>query len=157
VSATVTGFSPEVRDGILDRDQNLCAMAGTPGCRGGQATEANHRLNRGMGGTDDVVISSDPANGCAVEHDCNWRLEHSDQFAEEGRRRGVKVILGSRPEDVPYWSGTFRQWTVLRPAGDGRASGMFLTGDTDSARDARDGVVCGSVESGFSIEWKEAA
>lgn len=151
MSATVTGFDPNTRDGIIAAQGGMCSMQGVAGCDGAPATEANHRLNRAMGGTSLEEIGSDPSNGCGTSHRCNWRLEHSSQFAEEGRRRGVKVEHPRRPSEVPMWSVFFRQWVVLR------SSGMYLTGDTDSARDAREGVISGSVESGFGIEWKEAA
>lgn len=148
----MTGFAPDVRDGILLRDGGLCAMLGTPGCRGQKADEANHRLNRGMGGTSLEAVSSHPSNGCALEHDCNWRLEHSAEFAEAGRRRGVKLEAGQDPLSVPMWSVFFRQWVAFDVAG-----GMHLTGDVDVSRDARAAVLHPGAGSGFFIEWKEAA
>jgi len=151
VSAAVTGFSPEVRDGIIAAGGGLCSMLGVDGCDGDAATEANHRLNRGMGGSSLEEVASDPSNGCGISDRCNWRLEHSAQFAEAGRRRGVKVEAGSRPAEVPLWSVFFRQWVVLR------GSGMYLTGDVDESRDARDGVIHPGAGSGFYIEWKEAS
>lgn len=125
-----TGFPPDVREGILMRDGELCAMLGTPGCPGKRADEANHRLGRGMGGSTAELVN-DPANGCATEHHCNWALEVVAEFAEEGRRRGVKLEAGADPTRVPLWSPFFRQWLVLA------RDGAHLTGVTDPTLDAR--------------------
>ena len=131
----MNGFPPEIREGIMLRDLNTCMMVGAPGCKSGPATEANHRLNRGMGGTSLAVVNS-TANGCALEHGCNWRLEQSAEFAEEGRRRGVKLEPGEDAETVitttPIWSPPFRQWLILNRAG------AHLTGVTDPTLDARE-------------------
>ncbi len=156
MSATATGFSPEVRDGILAREALGCGMEGADGCPGRTqaATDAGHRLNRGIGG-DARSIVNDAANGSGQHNRCNFRLEHDAAFAEEGRRRGVKVDHSGDDEALilgtPMWSPYWGQWLVLR------RSGAFLTGDTDAARDARTGVVTGSEESVFEIEWKESA
>jgi len=125
-----TGSPPEIRAAILLRDGELCAMQGTPGCHGHRADEANHRLNRGTGGSTDPIINT-PSNGCALEHGCNWRLEQVAEFAEEGRRRGVKLTHGDDPTRVPMWSPFFRQWVVLA------LDGLHLTGVTDPNLDAR--------------------
>lgn len=125
-----TGFPPDVRLGILMRDGDMCAMQGAPGCPGHRADEANHRLNRGMGGTSSALINS-PPNGCAIEHHCNWALEAVPEFAEEARRRGVKLEQGADPLTTPLWSPFFRQWIMLAD------DGAHLTGITDPTLDAR--------------------
>jgi hypothetical protein len=127
-----TGFPPDVLAGILIRDGNICAMIGATGCRGHVADEGQHRLNRGSGGSSAPYINS-PANGCAIEHGCNWRLEAVAEFAEEGRRRGVKLEQGADPHTIPLWSPFYRQWMTFDI--DGSA---LLTGITDLAFDARD-------------------
>ena len=53
------------------------------------------------------------------------------EFAEEGRRRGVKLEAGADPTRVPIWSPFFRQWLVLA------RDGAHLTGVTDPTLDAR--------------------
>lgn len=126
----MTGFDPTIREAILWRDNYLCAMLGAAGCPGKRATEANHRLNRGMGGSSAPLIN-DPVNGCAAEHHCNWALEAVPEFAEEARRRGVKLEQGSDPLRVPMWSPFFRQWVLLLE------DGMHLTGIIDPHLDAR--------------------
>lgn len=132
------GFPPDVLKGILLRDGEQCAMLGAPGCPGHRATEGNHRLNRGQGGSTDPIID-DPANGCAIEHHCNWALEVVAEFAEEGRRRGVKLEVGADPRLVPLWSPFFQQWIRfdLDARGSLTATVAGLTGITDPDLDAR--------------------
>lgn len=129
-----TGFPPEISDAILLRDGALCAMLGADGCAGRLATEANHRLNRGAGGVHGAraAIVNSPANGCATEHRCNWALEAVPEFAEEGRRRGVKLESGADPHEIPLWSVFYRQWVRLLP------DGLHLTGIVDATLDARE-------------------
>jgi hypothetical protein len=149
-----TGFPPKTRDGILSRDGERCAMQGHPRCRGGRATEANHRLNRGQGGDPRELVNS-PANGAAAEHSCNWLLEVNADFAEEGRRRGVKLAHSGDDEaqilSTPMWSVFWSQWIVLR------ATACYLTGDRDGTGDARTARVVGSELVGFTILWNVPA
>jgi len=127
-----TGFGPDISAAIIMRDGGMCAMLGAPGCPGHQADEANHRLNRGMGGTSVALVNS-PANGCATEHHCNWALEAVPDFAEEARRRGVKLEQSADPLAVPMWSPFFRQWVRFTSE-----TVMHLTGVTDPTLDARE-------------------
>jgi len=126
-----TGFPPDVLAGILIRDGNMCAMLGAPGCPGHVADEVNHRLNRGIGGSSAPHINS-PANGCAIEHHCNWALEAVAEFAQEGRRRGVKLEQGADPHTTPMLSPFYRQWVTF-----GIEGSMTLTGVEDPNLDAR--------------------
>lgn len=124
--STGTGFTPEQKAGILMREGGICAMSGAnPNCRR-QATEANHRLNRGSGGTADRGTGRNGTdNGCALCFVCNGDIEHVPELAEIARHRGVKLIEGDRPHLVAFWCIFFGQWTQL--IGDD----MLLLGLTD--------------------------
>lgn len=132
--AAQTGFPPEIREGILIRDLGICAMLGAPGCDGRRGDVADHRLGRGTGGTSLVVVNS-TANGCALSWACNTRKETHADFAEEARRRGVKIEPGADAETAifgtPLWSVAFGQWLTLDRAG------AHLTGIQDATLDAR--------------------
>lgn len=123
-----TGFSPAEKGYILIRDGGMCAMFGAPGCDGDRADEVNHRLNRKAGGS---RLRNGMGNGVSIASLCNGHLESDAEFAEEGRRRGVKLVEGQDPEQVPVWSPFFRQWVLLT---DGA---LDFTGITDPTLDAR--------------------
>lgn len=100
----MTGFSREQKRIIIWRDGGKCTMCGAP------ADEANHRLNRGMGGRPSLNILE---NGCAICHACNGRIESDAEYAERARRRGVKLTDGQDPRaeswlspfyGIPVWS-----------------------------------------------------
>lgn len=121
-------FSTVEHAAILLRDGGICVMSGADDCPGGEATEVNHRRNRGMGGGGDSSL----ANGVAIEAACNGLLEADADFAAEGLRRGAKLLPGDDPERVPVWSPFFGQWVFL-------GASLRLSGDRDARRSARDG------------------
>lgn len=99
---TPTGFTSAQKAVILWRDGGLCCMCG------GWADEANHRLNRGMGGR---LSLNHYANGCAICHDCNGRIESDPEYAELARQRGVKLREGDDPRLIG-WLSPFYRMTV---------------------------------------------
>lgn len=84
----MTGFSRKDVEFILDRDGGVCLMWGSNPFCAYYADTANHRINRGQGGSKRLNVR---VNGCAICARCNGLIEHSSTLAEEARRRGVKV------------------------------------------------------------------
>lgn len=81
----------KIRDLVLERDQYRCVING-PGCTV-TATVADHRVNRGHGGSS---VLNDPANlvsSCVI---CNSEKEnaHGERLVEL-KRRGVRVVPDS--------------------------------------------------------------
>lgn len=114
-----TGFTPEQVAAILMRELNTCAMSGFIPRDGRdrcikRATEANHRANRGGGGQ---VAANVVENGCALCHACNWLIEAVAEYAEEARRRGVKLRTVRDASEVPLWLPAFRMWARLSADG----------------------------------------
>jgi hypothetical protein len=104
--ARVTGFTPAQVAGCLMRDGEMCALANIlPDCTG-RASTANHRLNRGAGGS---KLRNGLANACAICDHCNYLIEHDGSAAHEARQRGVKLREGDDPATVPMWSPFYRQ------------------------------------------------
>lgn len=90
-----TGFTTEQVRTIMFRDGHKCAMCGR------RAEVANHRANRGAGG---FKAANTMANGCALCHQCNGRIESDADYAAEARRRGVKISKHDDPRTVRYLS-----------------------------------------------------
>jgi hypothetical protein len=117
-----TGFGHQLIAAILLRDGAICGMYGTnPNCRR-HATTANHRLNRGAGGS---KLRNGMSNGCAICDICNNAIEDDAELAEIARHRGVKLTEGDNPSLVPMWSTFFLMWVILHD------DEMLLTGLTD--------------------------
>lgn len=109
-----TGFTPEQKAATLIRDGNLCAMIGAdPRCQR-RATTANHRLNRGAGGTADRGHGRNGmGNACAICDWCNGQIEDDPVLAAIARHRGVKLRDGATPALEPLWSPFFAQWVQI--------------------------------------------
>ena len=78
----------KIRDLVLKRDHFRCVING-PGCQG-VATVADHRANRGAGGS---KILNDPANlvaACWIDN--GWKEDSTGALRLELVRRGVRVI-----------------------------------------------------------------
>lgn len=112
----MTGFTPEQKSIILERDGHQCPMCG------GRANEANHRANRGAGGYKAGNVLS---NGCAICSLCNGRIESDPRYAELARDRGVKLSRYDDPRQEPYlhpmlkikvWLADDGTYTLERPA-----------------------------------------
>lgn len=106
---TATGFTREQKQIILWRDGDLCCM-----CRQ-RATEANHRANRGAGGS---KYRNTLPNGCALCTICNGRIESDAEYAAEARRRGVKLDSWDDPEAEPWLSPLYQLPVWSLPNGD---------------------------------------
>lgn len=104
-----TGFTPADVQAILIRDGHMCAM----GC-GRRARTANHRANRGAGGH---RASNRIANGCAICHVCNDRIESDAIAARKARELGVKISRHDDPELVLFYSQMFGQYVHLTDDG----------------------------------------
>jgi len=118
-----TGFTPLQVEAIKLRDGGMCAMRGTHDRCTGVADTANHRLNRGAGGSQQ---RNGLSNGCGICNICNGLIEHDSELADIARRRGIKLREGiTTPTEVPIWSPFFRQWCVLTD------DDLRLTGETD--------------------------
>lgn len=110
-----TGFPPEMVANIILRDGGICQMCGAP------AQTANHRSNRGAGGTLTVkdairrarATLNRMANGCALCNACNGAIEDDGPLADQARQLGIKLNRDDIPEDVPMWSRFFRRWVWL--------------------------------------------
>lgn len=105
----MSGFTPDQKRIIIWRDGELCCMCGH------RAEEANHRINRGMGGRPSLNVLS---NGCALCHECNGRIESDAEYAAIARQRGVKLDDGADPRAVPYLSPFYRLPVYPRDDGD---------------------------------------
>ena len=117
-----TGFTSDQSAAILLRDGGICAMTGIHEQCTGRADVANHRLNRGAGGS---KLRNGLSNGCAICHTCNGLIEADARLAEIARARGVKLRQGEEPADCPIWSPFFHQWVMLSD------NALTLTGDND--------------------------
>lgn len=104
-----TGFTPADVQAIMIRDGHMCAM----GC-GRRAQTANHRANRGSGGHRG---SNRIANGVAICHDDNFRIEYDAVAARKARELGVKLSRYDDPETVPFFSPLFGVWVHLSDDG----------------------------------------
>ena len=105
-----TGFTPAQVAAVLLRDGGMCALTGRhPDCNG-RADTANHRLNRGAGGS---KLRNGMGNACAICHHCNGLIEQNAEYAALARDLGVKLTQGDEPEQIPIWSPFFRQWVQL--------------------------------------------
>lgn len=126
-----TGFTPDQVKWVLLRDGDLCAMSNhpdNPGCWG-KATTANHRLNRGAGGS---LLRNGMGNANAICNYCNGRIEDSAPLGNLARHLGVKLRQGDNPERILIWSPFFRQWVNVTDAA------LYLTGETNrNVRPAR--------------------
>ena len=119
-----TGFTPAQVAATLLRDGGMCALSGQhPSCTG-RADTANHRLNRGRGGS---KLRNGMANACAICHHCNGLIEQDAEYATLARHLGVKLREGDTPEQIPLWSPFFRQWVRVDD------NALRLTGDTDAS------------------------
>lgn len=105
----MAGFTTEQRAVIIWRDGGRCCMCG------GVATEANHRINRGMGGRRSLNVY---ANGCALCHDCNRRIEADADYRAIAIERGVKLLDGQDPAAEPWLSPFYRMHVWSLPNGD---------------------------------------
>jgi hypothetical protein len=84
----VTGFTKKQTNQILERDGGVCLMWNTNPWCAYEAEVANHRINRGAGGSKGLNAI---VNGCAICSSCNGLIEHDPGLAEVARERGVKV------------------------------------------------------------------
>ena len=108
-----TGPSRAVKDLVLDRDRNRCVICG----QGGDWLDplvANHRVNRGIGGSTAPWINL-PSNLVTVHASENLLLE--DEACELFYANGWKVRRGTvLPADVPVLYPDGRRW-LLRDDG----------------------------------------
>ncbi len=93
----MTGFTPAVRDLILDRQHNACARCCrwlVPGY-----TQVHHRRARQIGGSRRAETNL-PANGLALcDRDHDW----IESNRRESYRLGYLVHSYQRPCEVPVW------------------------------------------------------
>lgn len=107
------GFTPDQVAAVLVRDGSICAMWGSiTGCRR-QATTANHRRNRQMGGSQ---LRNGMSNACAICDFCNDAIERDASDAAEARALGVKLEEGDIPSRTLMFSPFFSQWVQLTDA-----------------------------------------
>lgn len=100
-----------VRQAVYVRDGHQCIVA-TPECFGGLTLQ--HRVNRGMGGSDRLDTVENLLTMCAGH---NTRLEADAPFAEVGRRLGWKLESWENPLEVAVFSAV-GGWRLL--TGDGK-------------------------------------
>lgn len=110
-----SGFPPVVRQTILDRDRYACVRCGAHIDTGSHGYSLQHRIARGMGGTDDPAINR-PANGIVLcgsaTTGCHGRVE---SMAVEAARNGWAVEGWADPTSVPV--KTPAGWVLLNDRG----------------------------------------
>ena len=84
----MTGFTKKQTAEILERDGGVCLMWGSNPICAYYADSANHRINRGAGGSKGLNVL---VNGCAICSACNGLIESDSTLANVARDRGVKV------------------------------------------------------------------
>lgn len=84
----MTGFTKTQVSAVLKRDGGVCLMWGSNPFCGYRADTANHRINRGAGGSKGLNAL---VNACAICSECNGLIEHDPRLAQVARDRGVKV------------------------------------------------------------------
>jgi hypothetical protein len=99
-----TGFTPEQKAIVLFRDFKKC-----PICHE-EATEVNHRANRGSGGYKAGNVLS---NACAICSTCNGLIESDADTAILARRCGVKLFRDDIPAEIPYLHPFYKMWCLL--------------------------------------------
>jgi len=102
-------FTAEQKRIIIWRDGGMCCMCGAT------ATDANHRLNRGMGGRPSLDIIE---NGCAICFVCNSLIESDAEERARAIKLGVKLEEGDDPREKSWLSPFYgvRVWSY--PNGD---------------------------------------
>jgi hypothetical protein len=106
-----TGFTPGQKAIVLFRDFKKC-----PICHE-EATEVNHRANRGSGGYKAGNVLS---NACAICSTCNGLIESNADMAILARARGVKLFRDDIPSVVAYLHPYYNMWCLLDDIGDYR-------------------------------------
>ncbi len=103
---------------IMVRDGGMCAVCGAA------ATTANHRANRGSGGSRTL---NRPSNGVAICELCNGLIEDDTPQRKLAIDRGIKIrrptsAPNTDPSEVLCWSPLFRMlvffgddWTIEFP------------------------------------------
>lgn len=106
--------------GVIERDEGWCLLTG-PHCLG-EATVADHRANRGMGGAKGLDVPENLVAACTV---CNgWKeTAHSLELIEL-KRRGLRVLRAatvketlSRCRNIPVIDLQGRWWFLLPDGG----------------------------------------
>lgn len=91
-----TGFSPKVRDMVLERSGGSCEC-----CRGpfDLYSALHHRRPRGAGGSRDPLVSS-AANALAL---CGRCHAHAESHRDLARQQGLLVSQWADPAEVPVF------------------------------------------------------
>lgn len=84
----MTGFTRKQTAAVLERDGGICLMWGSNPYCAYSADVANHRVNRGAGGSKGLNVL---VNACALCSSCNGLIESDAGLALVARDRGVKV------------------------------------------------------------------
>lgn len=84
----MTGFTRKQVAAVLERDGGICLMWGAIASCRYYADTANHRINRGAGGSKALNVL---VNACAICSVCNGLIESDSELAAVARERGVKV------------------------------------------------------------------
>lgn len=98
-----------VRQTVLARDGDRCCSCGWP-----QQLELNHRINKGMGGSNLLDYISNLVTMC---HGCNNALEADASFRDSGLRMGWKVQSWDDPHRIPVYFQYAREWRLLNDKG----------------------------------------
>ena len=107
----MTGFSKQVRDRILERNQGMCEVCGLAAPQ-----QIHHRRPRGAGGTKRPE-SNQAANGLAACQECHAMVESNRIHALD---RGWLVPQNLAPDGVPVvfhgdWALLCNDGAVFRP------------------------------------------
>lgn len=95
------------RASLFMRDQYRCLHCGT-----GDQLSAQHRINRGAGGSRDPRVHA-PSNLLTLCWPINAQLESDATLAELGRRYGWKLTRDQDPLAVPVWDAQVQLWYRL--------------------------------------------
>lgn len=103
-----------VRRTVYARDAHACVVGDQYRVRCSEGLTLQHRINRGMGGSDLLDGFANLVTMCGLH---NQRLEGDALFATLGRRLGWKLESWEDPFKVAVFSPVYGGWRLLNGTG----------------------------------------